>query len=90
MTPEEIKRKFDDLSRRTATANNIKATAAGQFQAKREELEALIAEIKAAGYDPKNLVAERDRVQKELEAQLAVYERDLAAVEQALATYNTK
>lgn len=88
MTTDEIKKKIDELSKRTDIAAKKKATVTGQLQAKKEELADLVKEMKAAGIDPKNLVNERDRAQKELEEMLTAYEKDLAQVETALASYS--
>lgn len=90
MTADEIKKKIEDLQKRTDVVVKKKAAFGGQLQAKKEELAALIKEIKAAGYDPKNLVSERDRAQKELEAMISTYETDLVQVEDALAGYDKK
>lgn len=88
MTTDEIKKKIEELTKRTDIAAKKKATFNGQLQAKKEELAALIKEIKANGIDPKNLVNERDRAQKELEEMLATYEKELSQVETALASYS--
>lgn len=90
MTPEEIKRKIEDLQKRSDTVAKKKATFSGQLQAKKEELATLIKEIKAAGIDPKNLVSERDKAQQELEAMIVSYEADLTQVETALSAYDRK
>lgn len=90
MTADEIKKKIEDLQKRTEVVVKKKATFGGQLQAKKEELAALIKEIKAAGYDPKNLVSERDKAQKELEEMISTYETDLTQVEDALAVYEKK
>ena len=90
MTPEDIKRKLDDFQRRTEVATKKKAALGGQLQAKREELAELIKEIKAAGYDPKNLSAERDKSQQDLEAAMTAYEKDLVEVETALTAFDKK
>lgn len=90
MTPEELRKKIDDLSKRTEAANTKKSTLSGRLQAKKEELAQLIVEIKAAGYDPKTLREERDKVQTQLTEMIQTYESDLVAVENALASYDTK
>jgi septal ring factor EnvC (AmiA/AmiB activator) len=89
-TPEELKKKIEDLAKRTDAVNRRKSELQGLLQAKKEELAKLLVEIKAAGIDPKNLVAERDRAKADLEAMVVQYEKDLAAMEQALATYDKK
>lgn len=87
MTPEEMKKKIDELSRRTQEVRAKKAGLKGQLQAKREELDRLIKEIKAAGYDPKKLKEERDKKKAEVEAAIASFEKDLSEVEAALAKF---
>jgi chromosome segregation ATPase len=89
-TPEELKKKIEDLSRRTDAVNRRKSELQGLLQAKKDELAKLLVEIKAAGVDPKNLTAERDKAKTDLESMIAAYEKDLAATEQALATYDKK
>lgn len=90
MTPEELRKKIEDLSKRTDVVNTKKSTLSGKLQAKKEELAQLIVEIKAAGYDPKTLRQERDKVQAELTDLVTSYESDLVAVETALAGYDAK
>jgi hypothetical protein len=90
MTPDEIKKKIEELQKRTDVVVKKKATFGGQLQAKKEELATLIKEIKTAGYDPKNLVSDRDKAQKELEAMITSYDSDLSQVEAALASYEKK
>lgn len=90
MSPEKLREKVEELSERHTEAVRKRESLKGQLKAKKEELEALIKEIRAAGYDPKKLVEERDKKQSDLEQQIAVFEKDLTAVEQALAEYNKK
>ncbi len=90
MTPEELRKKIDDLAKRTEVVNTKKSNLSGKLQAKKEELAQLIVEIRAAGYDPKTLREERDKVQGQLTEMIATYETDLVAVEAALASYDTK
>jgi uncharacterized protein YoxC len=89
-TPDEIKKKIEDLAKRTDTVNKRKGELVGLLQAKKDELANLIREIKAAGLDPKNLSSERDKAKNELETMIANYEKDLVATESALATYDKK
>lgn len=86
-TPEEIKTKIDELLRRHSVATKKKSELSGQLQAKKEELASLVEEIKAAGFDPKNLGAERDRLMKEVEEKSADFEQKLVAVEEALNSF---
>ena len=89
-TPDELRNKIEDLSKRTDTVNRRKSELQGLLQAKKEELAKLLLEIKAAGVDPKNLTAERDKAKTDLESMIASYEKDLAATEAALAAYDKK
>jgi uncharacterized protein YoxC len=90
MTPEQMKKKIEDLSRRTQEVRSKKATLKGQLQAKREELDRLIKEIRAAGYDPQKLKEEAIKKKAEVEAAIASFERDLTEVEAALAEFEKK
>jgi len=90
MTPDELRKKIDDLAKRTEAVNTKKSTLSGKLQAKKEELAQLVVEIKAAGYDPKTLREERDKVQAQLTEMVTTYEADLVAVETALAGYDSK
>jgi uncharacterized protein YoxC len=90
MTPEQMKKKIEELSKRTQAVRSKKATLKGQLQAKREELERLVKEIRAAGYDPFKLAEERNKKKAEVEAAIASFEKDLTEVEQALAKFEKK
>lgn len=90
MTPEQMKNKVNELQRRTQDVRAKKATLKGQLQAKREELDRLLKEIRAAGYDPKKLTEERNKKKAEVEAAIASFEKDLAEVESALAKFEKK
>ncbi len=90
MTPEDIRKKIDELSRRSETVSKRKAQLEGQLQQVKENLADLIQEIRAAGYDPKTLSAERDKAEAQLLQEIADYEAKLAAVETALADYDKK
>jgi len=90
LTPEDLKKKIDDLSRRTDVASKKKAQLEGQLTQVKENLADLISEIKAAGYDPKTLSAERDKAEAQLLKEIADYETKLANVESALAEYDKK
>lgn len=90
MTPDELRKKIDDLAKRTEAVNTKKSNLSGKLQAKKEELAQLVLEIKAAGYDPRTLREERDKVQTELTEMIKTYESDLVSVEQALSSYDSK
>lgn len=89
MTPEQIEQKIQELTKRTDVAAKKKAALGGQLTEKKDQLSSLIKEIKDAGFDPKTLPTERDRLQKELVTDLEKYEKGLSEVETALATYES-
>lgn len=90
MTPDEIKSKIEGLQKRYNAVVQTKAGLAGQLQAKKEELATIVQEIRAAGYDPKKLSEERDRVKQELEDQISKLDKELTEVETALAAFDKK
>jgi septal ring factor EnvC (AmiA/AmiB activator) len=87
MTPDEIRKRIENVLRRTEVATKRKASLEGTLKAKEQELAVLLQEIREAGYKPKELVSERDRVQAELLKMLEDYEQRLTEVETALATF---
>lgn len=87
---EQIRAKIEQLRERYEKASSKRAELRGQLDAKREELLALSEEIKQAGYDPKNLKKERDAAQAELASEIAAFEKQLVAVEAALAEFDNK
>jgi len=89
MSPEDIQRKVTDLTKRTDTVTKKRAMLHGQLEEKKKQLAELLQEIRAAGYDPKTLHVEKDRLQKELLGELESYEKELAEVEKALAMFET-
>jgi len=89
-TPDEIKEKIADLQSRHEAVTQKRASLGGQLQAKKEELAAIIQEVRSAGYDPKNLPGERDKAQQELEALIDDFELKLKAVEEALSAFDSK
>lgn len=84
---DEIQKRIEDLQRRHAEVQQRKATAAGQLQARKDELASIVQEIREAGYDPKQLTQIRDQVQTELLREIERYEAALAEVETALTGY---
>lgn len=82
---ENMQARVEDLLRRHRAADAKKSKLAGQLEVKREELAKLGQEIKKAGYNPKNLRAERDRAAEELEGLIETFSQDLTQVEKALA-----
>jgi chromosome segregation ATPase len=79
-----------DLERRYSAVTSKKAKLQGQLEAKKQELVALNEEIQAAGYDPKNLKKEKERVERSLAQELDAFERDLQEVETAIASFEAK
>lgn len=82
---DDIKNKIDELQRRHNAAAQKKAGLTGQLQAKKEELAAIVQEIRDAGYDPKKITQERDRAKQELESMISKLETELTEVETAFA-----
>ncbi len=90
MSTEDIKKRVDDLGKRYATAVKKKAELHGQLDAKKAELAELAKEIKNAGYDPKKIREEKEKLEQELVQLLAAAELEIGTVETALATYDKK
>ena len=84
---DDITRRIEDLQKRHTALVQEKAGLQGQLKAKKEELAKIVEEIKAAGYDPKQITQERDRVKKELEVAVSKLETEYAEVEAALAAF---
>lgn len=83
VTPEEIQEKVQDLDKRFAAVKRRKDEVVALLQNKKAELATIIREIKTAGVDPGSLDATRGSAKMDLEAMVALYERDLVATEQA-------
>lgn len=81
---DEIQKRIEALQRRHAEVMQRKAGAAGQLQARKEELASLVEEIRAAGYDPKDITRVRDQAQADLLKEIARFETELADVEAVL------
>lgn len=90
MNLEQIRAKIDELRERHAKAGSKQSELRGQLDARKEELLALKEEIEAAGLDPKDLKKARDAAQAELAQKIVAFEKDLAAVETALAEFDQK
>jgi len=84
---DQIREKVEELSKRYKVAANKKSTLSGLLQAKKEELATLKKEIEDAGYDPKRLKEERDRLQQEMVAMIEDFDKRLGEVETALAAF---
>lgn len=87
---EQLKQRVDDLTRRYNGVSKKRSEFRGQLDAKKEELVALKHEIEAAGFDPKNLKKDRDKLESELITLLDAFEKDLVEVETAVATFEKK
>jgi hypothetical protein len=87
MDEQEIQRKIEELQRRHSAVVQKKAGVAGQLQAKQDELKAIVQEIREAGFDPKKITQERDRVQGSLESMIKTLDQELTEVETALAAF---
>ena len=87
MPDDDIKKKIEALQRRWTAASQEKAGLEGQLRAKKEELAAVVKEIREAGYDPKNIARERDQAREELEKIIAQVETELTEIETALAAF---
>lgn len=86
MSFDDLKRRLDELTRRFNTAGKKRSEYRGQLDATKEQLINLKREIESAGFDPKNLKQERDRLESELVTLMDAFEKELVEVETALAT----
>jgi predicted nuclease with TOPRIM domain len=89
-TPEELQGKIQELSARHARVLKRKAELSGELKSKRDELVALVKEIQEAGYNPKTLLEERNKVQVELESMIDEFEKNLVESETILSTFDRK
>jgi predicted nuclease with TOPRIM domain len=90
MSPEEIKKRVEGILKRHDAVIRKRAGYQGQLEAKLDELKSIVAEVKAAGYDPKNLPAEVEKTQRTLEEMIPSMETQLTEVEAALAVFDNK
>lgn len=81
---EDINKKIEEIQKRWQRASEKRAGVAGQLSAKKEELSALIQQIKDAGYDPKDLPAARDALRLQLDQAIQSASENLDQVEAAL------
>lgn len=84
---DDIADKIADLKKRHAAAVKRKASLSGQLEARKQEFETILQEIREAGFDPKNIGKERDRVETELRAMIESYDQKLKTVESALDSF---
>jgi len=86
---DDIQKRVEELQRRHAEVMQRKASASGQLQARKEELAAIVKEIRDAGYDPKQIAQIRDEAKADLLTEIARYEAELSEVEAALEGFPT-
>lgn len=87
---DQIRARITDLEKRYKVVSSKKAKLQGQLEAKKQELVALKEEIEAAGFDPKNLKKEKERIERALVADLDAFESDLQEVEAAIASFEAR
>lgn len=90
LSPEELTTKIQDLQTRHARVLKRKAELGGELKSKKDELQSLVKEIQAAGYNPKTLVEDRNKAQQELESLMEEFERGLIEAETSLTSYDKK
>ena len=73
----EIKEKFDQLT-------NKKIRFEERLNSEKERLEKILSEIKAKGYDPKNLSGIKEQKESELKAKLAEFTQKLSEAEKII------
>ena len=81
---DEIKKRIEALQRRHTQAQQRKAGAAGQLQARKDELASIVQEIRDAGYDPKQITQLREQAEAELLTEIEKYEAALTEIETVL------
>jgi len=88
LSPEELQNRIADLLRRNQRVLKRKTELGGELKSKKAELANLVKEIQDAGFNPKTLVADRDKAQEELESLMDAFEKGLLEAEQSLADYD--
>jgi len=84
---EQIRERVEELSRRHQKASERKSKMAGKLEEKKAELVQLKKEIEAAGLNPKDLKAEKARLEEEIENLIETFDKELSQVECALEEY---
>lgn len=84
---DEINRRVEALSQRHQNVSERRAKLVGKLDEKKAELLELRKEIEGAGFDPKNLKGEKEKLEKELEHLIDTFETELTRVEEAVAEY---
>ncbi len=90
LSPDQLERKVTDLITRNSRVLKEKAELGGQLKSKKEELAKLVEEIQLAGFNPKTLVADKNKAQEELEVMLVDLEKQIDEAERILAEYKSK
>ena len=90
LTPDKLQEKMANIVQRHSRILRRKSELSGELKSKKEELAALVREISDSGYNPKTLVEERNKTQKELEEMLDAYDKQLTEVESTFAEYDRK
>jgi SMC interacting uncharacterized protein involved in chromosome segregation len=90
LTPDKLQEKVSSILSRHSKALRRKSELSGALKSKRDELAALVKEISDSGYNPKTLVEERNKTQRELEEMLEIYAKQLTEVEGTFEEYDRK
>ena len=83
----ELKKRVESLTKRHRAVLEKKTRYAGMLEEKKKELYRLDKEIREAGYDPKDLPAEKSNLETEIEGLIAKFEKELENTEKALDEY---
>ncbi len=89
-TIEELESKIQEFRDRHAALVQMKASVGGELRAKKEELAALVQEIKDAGYNPRTIKETRDKALADLERDVAAFDASLTEAEEGFAAFNKK
>lgn len=90
LSPDKLQEKVANITQRHSRILRRKSELSGELKSKKEELAALVREISDSGYNPKTLVEERNKTQRELEEMLESYDKQLTEVESTFAEYDRK
>lgn len=83
----QVRERVEELTRRHQAASERKSKLTGKLEEKRSELAKLVKEVEAVGLNPKELKAERARLEEELSELMDTFEKELSQVETALDEY---
>jgi 2C-methyl-D-erythritol 2,4-cyclodiphosphate synthase len=87
MNVEELSQKWSRLKEKRAALVSKQDQIRGRLDAEKEQLKKLIDEIKAKGYDPKNLGAVIQEKEEKLKRDVAEFEARLIDVETKLKSF---